>query len=178
MVAAVNLSLPWPRFRRSMRVLANWRRITGIGQRHRVTAERISEAVRGAHELGSTGRVAECRPNFGHEVGEVGFGDECAGPQTFLQVRFRERLRPLEHERRQQFERLRLEMNFLAGVGQLPALEIERERAEANAHCGSLDESCKIPGNPLESPGTCPPRGGYFTCASPRVRRVYLCAGS
>ena len=128
---------------------ANWRRITGIRQRHRFTAERISKAVRRAHELGRTGRVAECRSNFGHEVGEVGFGDERAGPQTFLEVRFRDHLRPLEHERRQQFEGLRLEMNFPAGAGQLPALEIERERAEAKSHCGSLDKSCKIPGNPL-----------------------------
>ena len=105
---------------------ANRRRIIGIGQRHRVTAERIPEAVRGAHELGSTGRVTECRPNFGDEVGEVGFGDECAGPQTFLQVRFRERLRPLEHERRQQFERLRLEMNFRPALVSA-CVEIERE---------------------------------------------------
>ena len=128
---------------------ASGRRITGISQRHRVTAERIAKAVRGAHELGSTGRVTERRANFGHEVREVGLGDEGAGPETFLQVRFRQRLRPLEHERRQQFECLRLEMNLPAGAGQLPALEIERERAEANAHCGSLDKTCTIPGNPL-----------------------------
>ena len=75
-------------------------------------------------------RVTERRPDFGDEVGEVGFGDECARPQPFLQVRFREHLQPLEHQRRKQFECLRLEMNLLAGAGQQPALKIERKRTE------------------------------------------------
>src|SRR5262245_27698503 len=40
-------------------------------------------------------------------------------------------------------------MNLATGIGQLPGLEIERERAEANSHCGSLDNTCEIPGNPV-----------------------------
>jgi hypothetical protein len=72
--------------------------------------------VRRAHERGSPGRVTERGANFGHEVREIGLGHEDARPETFLQGRFRQRLRPLEHERRQQLECLRLEMNLAAGA--------------------------------------------------------------
>src|SRR5688500_19193082 len=65
-------------------------------------------------------------------------------------------------------------MNLLAGAGQLPAVEIERERTKANAHCEILGRKLQ---DPWKSPGTYPPRGGYFTCANPRVRRVIYALG-
>ena len=109
---------------------ASRRRVSRFRQRHRITAERVAEAMHGPHELGRAGRVIERGADFGDEVREVGLGDEGAGPETFLQVCFGDRLRPRLHERRQQVERLGLEMNVAAGARQLPASEIERERAE------------------------------------------------
>src|SRR4051794_12398050 len=105
-----------------------------VRQRGGVSAKRIAEAVHGPYvDRGASG-VTERRANLGHQIREVGFFDDGISPDALEQLSLGERFRTIQHERRQQLERLRLEVNFAAGLRELPRVEIQCERAEANLH--------------------------------------------
>ena len=106
--------------------------LVSVRQRHGLAAKRIAEPVRGPDPHRRAAPVAERFANLGHEVREIGFGDEGVRPQTFLQRRLGEDLRTIEGERHQQLERLGRQMNLAVLPRQLPGVEIEGERAEAN----------------------------------------------
>ena len=99
--------------------------------------------MRRPDEQRGAGPVADRLANLGHEVREVGLGDKRLRPQTFLQHRFGQDFRAIQYERDEQVERLGREVNLAAALRQLPGVEIEGERAEADAHAEAWAKPAK-----------------------------------
>ena len=88
------------------------RRARGARQRGGLPAKRVAEPVRGPDERRGAGVVAERLANLGDEVREVGLGDEGVRPETVLQHGLGQDFRTIQHEHRQQLERLGREVNL------------------------------------------------------------------
>jgi hypothetical protein len=82
--------------------------------------------------------VTECFANLSHEVREIRFFDERLRPEPCEQLRLGEDFWTIQDQRCQQLECLGREVNLAACLRQPSGVEIERERAEANPHTGSL----------------------------------------
>jgi hypothetical protein len=100
----------------------------------RIAAKRVAESVRGSNVHRPARGVAECFPNLGHQVGEIRLRDERCRPETFLQGGLGEDLRTIQQERDEQVERLGRKVHLATFTCQLPCVEIEGERAEADPH--------------------------------------------
>ena len=92
----------------------------------------------------------QCFPDFSNEVGEIRLGDERCRPETFLQLGLGEDLWTIEHERREQVERLGCEVNLATSAHQLPGVEVrvngpKRMRTTALLS-GNLRSPCEFPG--------------------------------
>jgi hypothetical protein len=106
----------------------------------RIAAKRVAKSVRRSNVHRPTRDVAECFPNLGNEVGKIRLGDECRRPEAFLQGALGKDLRTIQHKRGEQVERLGRKVNLATLACQLPCVEIEGERAEADPHNGPLFE--------------------------------------
>ena len=57
---------------------------------------------------------------------------EHLGPEVLLQRRLRQDFRPIVHERDQELERFRRQVNLAVALGQLPRVEIQAERSKTD----------------------------------------------
>ncbi len=69
-----------------------------------------------------------------YEAGEIGFRDECCGPQKLVQLVLRERAWSTIHQDSQKLEGLRREMDLPLGADKLPGVRVERQLAKTNFH--------------------------------------------
>jgi carboxypeptidase family protein len=73
------------------------------------------------------------------QVREIGLDDERVRPEPLLQIVFGQGVRAIEDQRRQQVERLWREVDLTPVPRQLPRVDIEHERSEAERH-GEADD--------------------------------------
>ena len=78
--------------------------------------------------------VFERRADLGDQIREIRFDHEGAGPERFLERRFRQRSGPPFDELEEQGDRLGRDVNLVRAAAQLPGERVEREFAEMQFH--------------------------------------------
>jgi len=100
----------------------------------RLSAECVAEPVRGSNPHRRGTPIVKRFANLGDEMRKVALDHEGMRPETFLQSRLGEGFGTIYGERLQQLKCFGRQMNLAAVARQLPTIEVEIERAEANLH--------------------------------------------
>ena len=100
----------------------------------RLSAECVAEPVRRSNPRRLGTPIVKGFTNLGDEMRKVAFDHEGMRPETFLQSRLGEDFGTIDRERLEQLECFGRQMDLRAVARQLPPVEVEIERAEANFH--------------------------------------------
>jgi hypothetical protein len=126
-------------------------------------AKGVTEAMHGPDEPGLTGVIAERLPDFTHQIGEIFFDDERAGPEAILQIAFGECLWAAVDQDGKQVKRLRRQRHGRVCAPQLARVEVEHEIAEGPARHALAHYSSPRGARSCRNPADPPPRACDFS---------------